>query len=161
MPSLPDCVAASWASHAAPITVPGYTSYTAGNRLPLDFGPGIKKLPQLALHILWKPFLSQWELFGPCADCCGSSCCFLFALALKSTSIRVASAKGKGHAGRQLSFFFVWLLNRLGPASRKAKGDGKVSSSCFWRVPSWWPSVLVHEVCSKHCRTWQIPRQRA
>ena len=43
--------------------------------------------------------------------------------------------------------FFVWLLNRLGPASRKAKGDGKVSSSCFWRVPSWWSSVLVHEVC--------------
>ena len=107
LPSLPDCVAASWASHAAPSTVPGYTQYTAGNRLPLHFGPGFNKLPQLALHILhilWKPFLSQWELFGPCADCCGSSCCFLFALALKSTSIRVASAKGKGNVGRLLLF---------------------------------------------------------
>ncbi|CAJ1381884.1 unnamed protein product [Effrenium voratum] len=81
-------------------------------------------------------FLSQWTLLGPCADCGGSSSCFLFALALQSTSISVASAKAEGNVGRLLHNVCLGARTGLDQRRAKAKGDANDSSSCFWRSGS-------------------------
>ena len=57
-------------------------------------------------------------------------------------------------SGSAAAFCLLWFLNRLGPASWQSQGRRHSdTSSCFWHVPSWWPSILVHEICSKHCRS--------